>query len=162
MDREGKLYLTVLLLFLMEISFFAYFSPGFTPDLILALTISSGILSEGSRGLAVGFSGGLLQDIFLGSVPGVYTVVKVLIGGVARIVGLNFFKKNLFLPPLALFLLSFLHDLLSLLLVKNLSSAYIPLIKNTVLPQALHNTAAGLIIYLLIYYFTFSDEVYYG
>ncbi|MFW6237730.1 MAG: rod shape-determining protein MreD [Halanaerobiales bacterium] len=160
MDKEGKLYLAVGLLFLFEISFFAFFSPGFTPDLVLALIISSGILSARSRGAVLGFAGGLLQDIFLGSVPGVFTVVKIIIGGVSEVIGRNLFKKNLFLPPLVLFFLSFFHDLLTLIFVRNISSAYISLIRDTVLPQALHTTASGLIIYFLLYKFTFSGDIY--
>lgn len=70
-----------ILLFSIQTSLLSHFSVGgVTLDLALILTVFCGVLLKGNRGIWVGFSLGLIQDCLSGSLLGVNTLSKSIIG----------------------------------------------------------------------------------
>lgn len=77
---------------------------GVKPDLFLILAIALGILYGPRTGAAVGFAGGLLQDLLLGQYIGLHAFSKALTGAIAGLAEREVFKENLILPILAGFI----------------------------------------------------------
>lgn len=71
----------ILAAFLLQNNFFAAISLiDTTPNLLLLLTVTSGLLHGKVTGVLVGFFSGLMMDIFGGSVLGQYALIYSLLG----------------------------------------------------------------------------------
>jgi rod shape-determining protein MreD len=144
----------LIILLILQLSIFSYFPfAGIKPDLLLVIVIVSSLLKGSKMGFAVGFTAGFLQDIFLGEMLGVYTITKLLIGGIAGLLNGQFFKDNFFLPPLFIFFLSLIQGTFVFLLSENLvfNVNFILFIKNIILPEALYNALIGFLFYYIFY-----------
>ena len=77
----GIFTVVFILLFSLQTSLMSYFSVGgVTLDLALILAVYCGVLLKGDRGIWVGFAIGLIQDCLSGSLLGVNTLSKSIIG----------------------------------------------------------------------------------
>ena len=77
----GILTIIFIFLFSLQTSLMSYFSVGgVTLDLALILAVYCGVLLKGDRGIWVGFAIGLAQDCLSGSLLGVNTLSKGVIG----------------------------------------------------------------------------------
>jgi len=77
----GIFTVVFILLFSLQTSLMSYFSVGgVTLDLALILAVYCGVLLKGDRGIWVGFAIGLVQDCLSGSLLGVNTLSKSVIG----------------------------------------------------------------------------------
>ena len=77
----GIFTVVFILLFSLQTSLMSYFSVGgVTLDLALILAVYCGVLLKGDRGIWVGFAIGLAQDCLSGSLLGVNTLSKSIIG----------------------------------------------------------------------------------
>ena len=73
-------FLIIVVLFSAQTTFLEHFSiAGVTPDLALIFVVYCGIHFKGSRGIAMGFTVGLVQDCLSGGLLGVNTLSKSLI-----------------------------------------------------------------------------------
>ena len=77
----GIFTVVFIFLFSLQTSLMSYFSVGgVTLDLALILAVYCGVLLKGDRGIWVGFAVGLVQDCLSGSLLGVNTLSKSIIG----------------------------------------------------------------------------------
>ena len=159
MGKSAKLYLIILFLFLLQIAFCLHYRSFVTPDFLLIIIISTSFLGGKNRGIIYGFFTGLLQDLFIGGIPGIYMVVKSFVGGLCDIIEKLFFKKNLIIPPFMVFVLTIFHEYVALFMSRGIINIFIFI--DIILVQAVVNTVFGIIIYYILYRWKFSGDINY-
>ncbi len=142
-----------ILLFALQTSLLSHFSAGgVTLDLALILSVYCGVLLRGDRGIWVGFSIGLVQDCLSGSLLGVNTLSK-------SIIGFTFsrLKDKLMVEgfvPISVILLaaSFFDGLVYYLALTTLLKAQIPFsfLFNTLPVYAMVNALVGPILFFFL------------
>lgn len=145
--------LIFIFLFSLQTSLVSYFSvAGVSLDLALILTVYCGVLLKGDRGIWVGFAIGFVQDCLSGSLLGVNTLSK-------SIIGFTFstLKDKLlvigFVPiSVILFAASLFDGLVYYLILITLLKAQIPFsfLFNTLPVYALYNALVGPILFFFI------------
>ena len=149
----GIFTVVFILLFSLQTSLMSYFSVGgVTLDLALILAVYCGVLLKGDRGIWVGFAIGLTQDCLSGSLLGVNTLSK-------SIIGFTFstLKDKLmvigFVPiSVILFAASFFDGLVYYLILTTLLKAQIPFsfLFSTLPIYAMYNALVGPILFFFI------------
>ena len=149
----GIFTVVFILLFSLQTSLMSLFSVGgVTLDLALILTVYCGVLLKGDRGIWVGFAIGLIQDCLSGSLLGVNTLSK-------SIIGFTFstLKDKLMVVgfvPISVILLaaSFFDGLVYYLVLTTLLKAQIPFsfLFSTLPAYAMYNALVGPILFFFI------------
>ncbi|MGE5676086.1 MAG: rod shape-determining protein MreD [Mycobacterium leprae] len=95
----------VVIAFLLQSVVSAYLALwGVTPDFLLVLTVTYGLLFGWRVGLGAGALGGLLTDLTSGRLIGLHVLALSLVGLLAGLVEERVFKDNRLLPPVAGFI----------------------------------------------------------
>ncbi len=76
----------------------------FTPDLVLIMTISYGLLRGPNQGLLFGMGAGFFVDLLSGNIIGIRALSKMIAGFCSGFMEKNIFKDNLLVPALAVFI----------------------------------------------------------
>lgn len=93
MFRKITTFLIIYICFILQCSVFNHISlGGIVPNVLLIVTASFGFMRGQNTGMVVGFTAGLMIDIFFGSPFGYVTLLYTVIGY------LNGFFKNIFYP----------------------------------------------------------------
>ena len=162
MNKFYKYTAVIIIAFILQITILSFHPiAGVKPDLLLVIVIISSLLSGSGTGIKTGFGAGCLQDIFLGSLFGSYTISKFLVGSLAGIIEGKIFKKNYLLPPLIIFGATIFHEFLVIVLSQKviLEINYLEVLKTIILPKALYHGILGLILYpIFIKFFRFGDQ----
>ena len=155
----------ILISLILQTTFFSRLpAASFGPDLLLVLAFSAGFLLGRRQGLVLGFAAGFLQDILLGGGLGLYAVSRMLTGGGASLLQGKVYQENFPLVTLLLFFFTLLHELLIFLLSEQVIFRINPLtaLLHNFLPKAVYTMLAGILLYLLIYYFLAGGERAHG
>jgi rod shape-determining protein MreD len=78
--------------------------PQITPDLVLMMTISYGLLRGPDQGLLFGLGAGFFVDLLSGGIIGVSALSKMIAGFSAGFMEKNIFKDNLLVPAITVFI----------------------------------------------------------
>lgn len=142
-----------IILFSLQTSLLSAFAVGgVSLDLALILTVYCGVLLRGDRGIWVGFSIGLIQDLLSGSLLGVNTLSKSIIGFTFSTLKDKLMVEG-FIPISAILLAaSFFDGLVYYLCMTALLQAQIPFgfLFNTLPVYALYNALVGPILFFMI------------
>lgn len=164
-----KRNLVNILVVIMALIFQVIYPPDFIfegvrPDFLLVVSVVIGLIWGVRYGAGLGFVAGLLQDLFLGSMFGIYTVVKLFAGGVAGFMDGIVFKEKIFIPPVIIFIMTIIHETLIILLSESLifNVNYLAVLKSIILPGALLNAIIGFIVYSIYYRILDPGGNYYG
>lgn len=132
----------------------------YTPDFLLIVVVLIAFSSGTKAGFFSGLILGLIQDIFLGGFFGVYTVSKAILGLIAGLVEGKVYKKNILIPPIVVFFISILQEILLIPLLENLifTINFWELFKSYIIKFALYNTVLTFLIYIIIYYFNLNRK----
>ncbi len=144
----------IILLLICQLSIGIIFpSLNLIPDLILIFIIVKAIITGSRNAMVYGFSGGLLQDAFLGSFIGIFTPIKTAAAFLAGLLSRSFFPENLLVPPLGVFAATIIHEFLYLLLKESylFNANFLVLFKDMILPLAALNALIGFFFYLVYY-----------
>ncbi|HHU93103.1 MAG TPA: rod shape-determining protein MreD [Halanaerobiaceae bacterium] len=136
---------------------------GVKPDFLLITAVIIGLYWGVYEGMTYAFLAGLFQGVFLGSSSLIYIVVKTLSGGIAGYLERLYFKERYFFPPVIIFLLTFLHDSLVILLSETMlfSLNYFQALKLIILPTAILNALISLLLYYLYHrYWQVRGDIY--
>ena len=153
MKSKIVLFFTIIVCFLMQSTVLHLISIGsITPNLLLILCVSMGLMRGRKSGLWTGFFCGLLVDLFYGSVFGFYALIYMYIGY------MNGFFKRIFFPdevklPLALIAVSdFFCNLLIYFLLfwfrGRFSFGYYLL--HTMLPELVYTMIVSVLLYFIL------------
>jgi rod shape-determining protein MreD len=123
------------------------------PDLLLAVSVSMGLIFGRVAGASVGFFGGLLWDLLTAQIFGMNTLAKLITGYTAGGFEKQVFKENPIVPILALFLATFVHELILYMsaVAFEIKVPFWALVGHTILPHALYNSMIAPFVYFGIY-----------
>ncbi len=112
------------------------------PDLFLVIVVAWGIVRGGGEATLWGLGGGLVLDLFSGVPFGVQTLGLGAMGLLADLLGTNFFRSNVLIPFVAIFLATFLYHVLEAAAMQSLGYQVLwePFLRSIVLPAAIMNT----------------------
>ncbi len=157
MSRKLVYFMIIsLILLILHINIFSFLLfRGNSPDLLLLLVICAGFLEDKKySGVYFGFALGILQDMLLGGMFGIYTITKTLIGGMADLVADNIYKKSLVFPPVMAFVASFIQEYLVIFFSMSMFSvifrSHSPV---DIFTFSIYNTLLMFFLYLIVYYF---------
>jgi rod shape-determining protein MreD len=126
---------------------------GITPDFLLALVVTYGLLFGWEVGLAGGVLAGLLIDSISGFFIGQHVLSYGLIGLVAGLVEDRVFKDNLLLAPASGLAASMVSHVIAVFCFWLYGREVDPLgaLRSTILPAALYNMVLTILVYGRIY-----------
>lgn len=128
---------------------------GIRPDIVLIFIVLSGFAEGSVKGSALGFTGGLFQDILSGQAVGLSAFSKAIVGYISGMVERTIFIDNVLLPMGAIFVASALNDItyagFNFLLGETIGLE--KLLLNIALPTALYNALAMPLVYLIYHKF---------
>lgn len=109
---------------------------GTTPDLLLMLVVSVGLLKGKEAGVGIGFFSGLLQDVAVGGFLGLNMLAKLVNGYVFGMVERKVFKEHILLPLMTIAVATVLHQVvsISMLLLLGYKLEIWPVLVNHILP----------------------------
>ncbi len=123
--------------------------PQITPDIVLIMTISYGLLRGPDQGLLFGLGAGFFVDLLSGGIIGVSALSKMIAGFSAGFMEKNIFKDNFLVPALAVFIGAFFCESFNIIMFTafkaNIDIWYNLLI--IILPLALLNALLAPLIY---------------
>jgi len=144
----------LLLAYLIQSVVAIYLSIGnITPDIVLIVVLSYGLLFGWEVGLIAGVVGGLLVDLTFSRYIGLHILSLGLIGLVAGLVEEKVFKDNQLLAPIA----GFVGSLASHIILMTALAFYgwrfdlLESMRTTIIPSALYDMVVAVIIYGRIY-----------
>ncbi len=122
---------------------------GAVVDPLLPLTVAVGIFRGAESGAVVGVGGGLLQDLVSGAAIGVNGLSKLVVGFTSGLFERSIYAEDPFLPAVATFVASLVGQLLLLgiLVVTGLAAPSWPDAFQTVLTQAVLNSAIAPLVF---------------
>ena len=153
MLRKLIVALFIIICFVLQCSVFDSLSfAGIIPNLMIILTSSFGFMRGEKEGLVIGFFSGLLNDIFLGSFLGFYSLLLMYIGYINGKFSRIFYPEDIKLP-LALIVISDLsYGIICYVLTFMLRSRFqfTYYFMHIILPEALYTIVVTLILYPVI------------
>ncbi|GAW93321.1 rod shape-determining protein MreD [Calderihabitans maritimus] len=120
---------------------------GAKPDILLLIIVFMAIFYGSKTGTYIGVIYGLMEDLVIGRYIGLNALVRAFTGYLIGLGEKKFYKDNLLVPFVALFLATVVNETLCLLL-RSLVSARVEFPGGYyLLGQALYNSFLGLILY---------------
>lgn len=146
-------FIFMLISFLLQSTLLSQFTiGGITPNLIIIVTASLGLLLGRRYGMISGFIVGLIVDIFFGRILGVYALLYMVVGYAN-----GFFRKVLFPGdfklPLALIIgsdLAFGHACYILMFLLRGDFEYLYYLTSIILPEVIYTTIIAIFYFPLI------------
>ena len=143
---------SVLICFLLQCSFFDYFTMAdVVPNLLIIMTASIAILEGPAAGCIAGFACGLLLDLTFGSVLGLYGLGYLLTGFLTGYTNRLFYKEDIALPLVTIVAADILVNLYTFVigfLIRGRLSLWF-YFRRIILPEAAYTLIAALFIYRL-------------
>lgn len=126
---------------------------GITPDILLVLVVSYGLLFGWEVGLAAGVIGGLLTDLTAGRFIGLHILSLGLVGLIAGLVEEKVFKDNFLLAPIGGFLGSVVSQtvVMGCLWFYGWQVSFAGSLRTTILPGAVYDMLLAILVYGRIY-----------
>lgn len=126
---------------------------GVIPDTMLIIVVSYSLLRGQNAGAAVGFSAGLIYDVFFGSSLGFYALMGMITGYLCGIAHRNFYRENYVLPVTLSAAASLVTGLViyvtGFLLKGNYNIFYF--LFSVIVPQAVYTGIAAIVVYRILY-----------
>mgnify|MGYP006300515939 CR=1 FL=1 len=164
MKKNIYYFIFSIIALVIQLQFSLYF-PGIkpAPDFLLIIVVFAALLSGVKTGFFLGLIIGLIQDLYLGGIFGIYTISKAVVGVIAGLMEGKVYKKNILIPPIIIFIISIIHELLLIPLSERLlfkmNIWYI--FKNYIINFSLHNSLLAFVLYIIIYFIYFNRRSYY-
>lgn len=126
-----------------------------TPDLILVLVVLFSLINGPVFGAKFGFFSGLAVDLFIGELIGLNALTKMIIGIMAGLFALRFFKENYVIPFISVIMATLLDQILYSLgmLAFGVAVPLSAIFEQITLPLILYNGILSLLLYVRLYYF---------
>ncbi len=112
------------------------------PDLMLIVVICLSFLSDVEGAIVIGFTGGLVKDIFSVNLLGANALVKTIIAYISGIIRERIFHQHImWVVTIATFFFTFLNNFIKYYLLKSLFADYtfIEIFKNNIMIQGVLN-----------------------
>ena len=158
MKSKLVLLLTIITCFLLQCTVLDVISIGsITPNLMLILCVSMGLMRGRKSGMWTGFFCGLLTDLFFGSVLGVYSLLYLYVGFISGYACRIYYDDNIKVPMILTAGCDLLYNLafygMQFLLRGRLGlETYLFRI---ILPETFYTTFLTMIVYRIFYYINY-------
>lgn len=86
---------------------------GISPNLLIILTSSFGLMSGKKEGMWIGFVAGLLADVFAGTVAGLNALIYMYTGYVSGIFSDSFYNEDIKIPVLLISLSNLVYGIMN-------------------------------------------------
>lgn len=121
---------------------------GFYPSLIFVFIVSYAIVNGSWEGLWLGVFCGLLQDIYFFYGFGVNSLVNMIICVIAGKLGMNIFKKKMFIPIMSVFGFSIIKGMLIFAILYICKVSIVP---QSIFYTSVYNALVAFVLYRYIY-----------
>ncbi|MGE5583200.1 MAG: rod shape-determining protein MreD [Bacillota bacterium] len=123
-----------------------------TPDLVLIITVSYGLLRGSDQGLFLGLLAGFFLDLLSGGIVGVQALSKMALGFCAGFMEKNIFKDNLIIPSITVFIATLIFESFNIIMyiAFNANYSFFSTFISTILPLAFYNALVTPVVYHLI------------
>ncbi len=140
-------FVSVQVTFLNFISIF-----GVIPNIVIILIVSIALLEDRIHGAAVGFSVGLCMDAVIGITLGFQALLGMLLGFALGNINKRFFKENLLVMVICTFISTFLYESAIIFgsYFYGIHLDFLSTIQNIIFPEAILNSALGLVLFFII------------
>ncbi len=162
MRKRIAIFLEILLCFILQTTVFRHFAMGgIVPNLLIILTVSTGMMMGEQDGCVTGLACGLLVDIFFGFCIGFYGLLFLYVGFLAGLFHRVFYPENVLMPFVIILSFDFLYGFLCYVLLFLMRTrfdigAYLQFV---ILPEMIYTAVCSLALYpLLLRIFTRADE----
>ena len=150
MKRVITLTILIIISFLLQTTILSFHNAsGFSPNLLMILTMSFGIMRGRREGLLVGFTCGFLMDVFYNSLMGPYMFLFMTIGYVNGFFHKDFIMENAMLPVLVVTADEIVYNSLIYVvsyLLRN-RTGYFYYFVHVILPETVYTVIVAAIIY---------------
>lgn len=158
MKSKIVLFFTIIICFLLQCTVLHTISIGsITPNLILILCVSMGLMRGRKSGLWIGFFSGLLIDLFYGSLFGFYALIYMYVGYLSGYACRIYYDDDVKVPMTLVALLDLIYNIcvygLQFLLRGRLSfGTYLTRI---IIPEVFYTAFLTFAVYRIFYYINY-------
>lgn len=123
-----------------------------TPDLVLIMVVSLGLLRGPDQGLFYGILAGFFMDLLSGNIIGIQTLSKMALGFSSGFMEKNIFKDNVLIPAVTVFAATIVFETFNIIMYIAFNAHYnfFGTFLSTILPLAIYNALFTPLIYHLI------------
>lgn len=154
MKSKIILFFTIIVCFLMQCTVMHVISIGsITPNLLLILCVSMGLMRGRKSGLWIGFFSGLLIDLFYGSLFGFYALIYMYVGFLSGYACRIYYDDDVKVPVCLVAGLDFLYNIcvygLQFLLRGRLG--FLTYLSRIIIPEVFYTAFLTLLVYRIFY-----------
>lgn len=153
MRRIITIFCLIIISFLLQSTFFAFHDiTGISPNLMLIVTMSFGIMRGRREGMLTGFVCGFLYDIYFGNLIGPYMLLFMIIGYLNGAFHKDFLMEDILLPVFIIIVDTFVFGFaqyVMLYLLRNRTNLVFYL-GHVVLPQVFYTVIFTAVIYRIL------------
>ncbi len=152
MRRKVIIAIMIIVCFLLQSTIFkALAIASVSPNLLIVLTASFGLMRGKKEGLFVGFFSGLLIDLLFGSVIGFYALIYMVIGFCNGFFKQSFFPDEIRLPIILIALSDFFSNLLVYFFLFWFRGrfAFGYYLLHTILPELVYTMIVAILLYFI-------------
>ena len=114
MTRKVALALLILISYLLQVTLLKTIAIGnISPNLLLILTASFGLMRGKKEGLWIGFGAGLLSDIFSGTLYGLNALIYMYTGYIAGVFSDSFYHEDIKIPIFLISISDLVHGIMT-------------------------------------------------
>lgn len=155
MRRKFVITIMIIVCYILESTIFRHFKiASVTPNILLILTVSFGVMRGSKEGMIIGFVSGLLLDIFFcfGSLFGFYALLFTLVGYLNGLFHRMFFSDDIKLPLVLIAVSELLFGIFVYIFMFMMRSKFnfSYYFKNIILPELVYTVIISLILYPII------------
>lgn len=126
---------------------------GIKPDVVMIFVIFNGFLLGPREGAFLGYAGGIIQDLFVGSYLGLNALTLMLAGFLSGVCGERLYKENSLIVAVVTFFSSTASLSLYYILLRylNINIHFIPAFLQIIIPTAFYSMLVVPLFYLRVY-----------
>ena len=153
MPRKIVLFILISICFVLQTTVFQSISfAGISPNLLIILVASFGLMRGKTEGMYVGFFSGLVIDIFCGFYLGIYALLYMYVGYVTGLFQKRFYPEDIKLPLLLISGSDLISNLLIYVILFLTRSRYdfSYYFLNVIVPELVYTMVITIFFYLLL------------
>ena len=153
MLRKFILFLIISICYVLQTTTFQTLSfANITPNLLIIVVASFGLMRGRKEGMYIGFFSGLLIDIFCGFYLGIYALLYMYVGYLTGLFQKRFYPEDIKLPLLIISVSDFLSNIIIYLILFLTRSRFDfgYYFSNIILPELVYTMIITIFLYLLL------------
>lgn len=146
-------FLIIIAAFSIQISIFHFFPlADITPNLLLMVVVSAGLMRGRKAGICVGFFSGLLLDVFFGEYLGVYAFIYMIFGFVNGFFNHLFYAEEIMLPITMIMANDFIYGtaIYFIFYFMRRKWDFLFYLRRIILPEVVYTTIVSLAFYFIL------------